>query len=83
MNKNCLNWTQNYFEKELVGLEAEKDGHKVKITSLDECTGDVDLNQRKGKIITIYDVAIKLSWEGKWMSGCRGKTRDELNVSFA
>lgn len=30
-----------------------------------ECTGDVDLNQRKGKIITIYDVVLKLDWQGK------------------
>jgi activator of HSP90 ATPase len=37
----------------------------VKITSLDECSGDVDLNQRKGKLLAIYDVALKLSWEGK------------------
>ncbi|CDH50866.1 chaperone activator aha1 [Lichtheimia corymbifera JMRC:FSU:9682] len=72
VNKNCLNWTQAYFEKELVGLEAEKDGSKVKITSVDECTGDVDLNQRKGKIITIYDVAIKLSWEGTTSDGTTG-----------
>lgn len=32
-----------------------------------ECTGDVDLNQRKGKIITIYDVVLKLAWKGKWI----------------
>lgn len=29
-----------------------------------ECEGDVDLNQRKGKIITIYDVTLKLGWQG-------------------
>ncbi|KAI8141729.1 activator of Hsp90 ATPase [Fennellomyces sp. T-0311] len=69
VNKNCLNWTQAYFTEQLIGLEAEKNGNKVKITKLDECTGDVDLNQRKGKIITIYDVQLKLSWEGTTSDG--------------
>lgn len=46
-------------------MEAEKNGNKAKITRVDECTGDVDLNQRKGKIITIFDVQLKLTWEGK------------------
>ncbi|KAI9244262.1 activator of Hsp90 ATPase [Helicostylum pulchrum] len=34
-----------------------------------ECTGDVDLNQRKGKIITIYDVVLKLEWAGTLADG--------------
>ena len=29
--------------------------------------GDVDLNQRKGKIITIFDLEMKLKWEGTMM----------------
>ncbi|KAF7726617.1 hypothetical protein EC973_008581 [Apophysomyces ossiformis] len=69
VNKNCLNWSQTYFTEKLVGLEGDKDGHSAKITSVDECTGDVDLNQRKGKIITIYDVALKLTWEGTAADG--------------
>lgn len=47
-----------------MGLEAEKDGNKARISKMVDCTGDVDLNQRKGKIITIYDVVLKLNWEG-------------------
>ncbi|CEG70930.1 hypothetical protein RMATCC62417_06743 [Rhizopus microsporus] len=35
----------------------------VRITSLDECNGDVDLNQRKGKLFAIYDLVLKFSWE--------------------
>lgn len=60
-----MSWAQKYFAEQLEGLEAESEGHSVKITKLDECEGDVDLNQRKGKIITIYDVALKLSWTGR------------------
>lgn len=65
VNKNCLKWAQNYFTEQLVGLEAEKNGNTASITKMVECTGDVDLNQRKGKIITIYDVVLKLNWKGK------------------
>ncbi|KAI8371532.1 activator of Hsp90 ATPase [Radiomyces spectabilis] len=64
VNKNCIQWARTYFQDELVGLKGEKDGHQVEITKMVECTGDVDLNQRKGKIITIYDVALKLDWKG-------------------
>jgi activator of HSP90 ATPase len=65
VNKNCLKWAQNWFTEQLVGLEAEKDGNKASITKMVECTGDVDLNQRKGKIITIFDVVLKLNWKGR------------------
>lgn len=64
VNKNCLKWAQGWFSEQLVGLEAEKDGNKARISKMVDCSGDVDLNQRKGKIITIYDVVLKLNWEG-------------------
>jgi activator of HSP90 ATPase len=64
VNKNCLNWAKTYFQEELVGVEAEKNGIKVSVTRVSDVTGDVDLNQRKGKIITIFDVEIKLEWKG-------------------
>lgn len=69
VNKNCLKWAQNYFTTQLVGLEAEKNGNTASITKMVECTGDVDLNQRKGKIITIYDVVLKLNWKGALADG--------------
>ena len=61
-----MNWAQTYFAEQLVGLEAEKNGSKVKIIKIDEITGDCELNNRKSKIITIYDLQIKLNWEGKY-----------------
>ncbi|KAI7900916.1 activator of Hsp90 ATPase [Cokeromyces recurvatus] len=64
VNKNCLKWAQKWFTEQLVGLEAEKDGNKASISKMVDCSGDVDLNQRKGKIITIYDVALRLNWKG-------------------
>ncbi|KAL9538279.1 hypothetical protein MBANPS3_011048 [Mucor bainieri] len=69
VNKNCLKWAQSWFSEQLVGLEAEKDGNKARISKMVDCSGDVDLNQRKGKIITIYDVVLKLNWEGTLADG--------------
>ncbi|KAG1463108.1 hypothetical protein G6F56_005363 [Rhizopus delemar] len=57
------NW-KNYLGEQLVGLEAERAGSKVSITKVVDCSGDADLNQRKGKMTTIYDIALKLEWKG-------------------
>ncbi|ORY90501.1 activator of Hsp90 ATPase [Syncephalastrum racemosum] len=73
VNKNCLSWAKTYFNEQLVGLEASKDEASVKIVSVDECTGDCDLNQRKGKIITIYDLVLKLTFEGQLAEGTQVK----------
>ncbi|KAG2197229.1 hypothetical protein INT47_003604 [Mucor saturninus] len=69
VNKNCLKWAQAYFTQHCVGVEAEKNGNKASINKMMECEGDVDLNQRKGKIITIYDVTLKLGWQGTLADG--------------
>ncbi|KAI9467431.1 Co-chaperone [Coemansia sp. RSA 990] len=61
--KNCLSWAQKYLEKQLTGIEAEGDGIKAKVASVDSVTGDVDLNIRKGRLLAIYDVVVKLEWE--------------------
>lgn len=56
--KNCINWAKEYLGKSLAGLEVEKNGVKVTTTTLTDCEGDVDLNQRKGKIIVGYHCAL-------------------------
>ncbi|CAG8681454.1 1466_t:CDS:2, partial [Dentiscutata erythropus] len=63
-SKNCLNWSKEYFKEKLIGLNVEHEGIKVKISDLTRCTGDADLNQRKGKFIPIIDLVIELSWCG-------------------
>ncbi|CAG8644014.1 31664_t:CDS:2 [Gigaspora margarita] len=60
--KNCLKWAKEYFKEKLVGLNAEHEGITVKISDLTRCTGDADLNQRKGKLIPFVDLVIELTW---------------------
>ena len=38
--------------------------YKVKTLKMTECNGDAELNQRKGKLIPIYDLVIELTWSG-------------------
>jgi len=64
VNKDVSSWAQNYLEKDLVGLSAEEDGVSVEIDRVMSMDGDVDVSQRKGKVITLFDVKLKLEWKG-------------------
>ncbi|KAF9111174.1 hypothetical protein BGX27_005290 [Mortierella sp. AM989] len=69
VDKNCINWARTYFETELVNISAEANGSTVKTLAVTSVTGDADVNQRKGKIITIFDVAITVTFEGTSADG--------------
>jgi activator of HSP90 ATPase len=64
VEKNCLPWAQEYLGEKLKGLQVTKGPLQVQIDAVSSVSGDVDLNQRKGKVITIYDLAIKMDWKG-------------------
>ncbi|KAI8914948.1 activator of Hsp90 ATPase [Powellomyces hirtus] len=65
VEKNCLPWAKEYFTEKLTGAATEKGDVKVSIDEVRDVTGDVDLNQRKGKVITIFDVVLVLGWKGE------------------
>ncbi|RKP26759.1 activator of Hsp90 ATPase [Syncephalis pseudoplumigaleata] len=68
--KNCSAWTKTYFSEQLPGTSvSDASGATAKVTSVLDCTGDVDINQRKGKVITLYDLVLKLGVEGQTASG--------------
>jgi activator of HSP90 ATPase len=77
VDKNCIVWTRDYFKQKLEQLSVKEGDAEVKIVSMDKLEGDVDLNQRKGKIINIYDFAIDLNWEGQ-----KGDTKASGKVSI-
>ncbi|KAL3896313.1 MAG: hypothetical protein SGCHY_004152, partial [Lobulomycetales sp.] len=65
VDKNCLPWTKTYFTERLTGLCYESaDKSRVEVSKVCEVAGQVDLNQRKGKLITIYDFELELEWKG-------------------
>ena len=65
VNKNVADWARQYLEKELVGLEAEDGDTSAKINRIISMDGDVDVSQRKGKVITLFDVKLEVEWEGR------------------
>ncbi|KAJ3409168.1 Sec63 [Chytridiales sp. JEL 0842] len=69
VEKNCMPWTIDYIKEKLGSLSAESEGTKVSVSEVVSVTGDADINQRKGKLITVYDIAINLKWKGENANG--------------
>ncbi|KAJ7106064.1 activator of Hsp90 ATPase [Mycena crocata] len=73
-NKNVTRWGQEWFERELVTISiAGKDTEVVAISSVTEVDGDVELGQRKSKLITIYDCKVVCAWSGTASDGTEVK----------
>lgn len=69
VNKDVSVWAKDYLEGDLKGIKAEKDGASAEISKLLSMDGDVDVSQRKGKVITIFDVKLQLEYTGKTKDG--------------
>lgn len=69
VNKDVSSWTKDYLEKDLVGVRAEKDGASAEVSKLLSQDGDVEVAQRKGKVITIFDLKLQLEYTGKTKDG--------------
>ncbi|KAI5861292.1 activator of Hsp90 ATPase [Durotheca rogersii] len=64
VSKNAGDWTKQWFEENLTQISAEDGEVTAKITKVVSMDGDVDVSQRKGKVITIYDVKLVLEYSG-------------------
>lgn len=65
VNKDASQWARQWFEDNLKKVEAEDGDVEVKISKVQSMDGDVDVSQRKGKVITIFDVKLVLEYTGK------------------
>ncbi|KAL2823928.1 activator of Hsp90 ATPase, partial [Aspergillus cavernicola] len=73
VNKDASTWAKGYLTEKLLALSVEQDGVTAKVSNLLTMDGDVDVSQRKGKVITLFDVKLQLEYEGK--------TKEEESVS--
>ncbi|KAL6232562.1 hypothetical protein BDW75DRAFT_217534, partial [Aspergillus navahoensis] len=73
VNKDVSAWAKTYLKDKLRAVSAEEDGVTAKVSDVLTMDGDVDVSQRKGKVITLFDVKLQLEYEGK--------TKDEEAVS--
>lgn len=64
VNKDASEWAKSYLEEQLVGVNAESADASARITKVQSIDGDVDVSQRKGKVITLFDVKVHLEYEG-------------------
>ncbi|KAH6647853.1 Hsp90 co-chaperone AHA1 [Truncatella angustata] len=64
VSKNAGEWAQAWFAENLVKVSAEEGGVSAKISKVVSMDGDVDVSQRKGKVITIFDVKLVLEYSG-------------------
>ncbi|KAI0071852.1 hypothetical protein K474DRAFT_1668530 [Panus rudis PR-1116 ss-1] len=73
-NKTVTPWAKSWFERELVTISVKGDGsEEASITEVTDFDGDVELGQRKSKLLTIYDVKIDLEWKGTASDGTEVK----------
>jgi len=74
-NKNVSNWGREWFERELptISVPGDKEGEVVSVSMVTDVEGDIELGQRKSKLITIYDCKITLKWLGTASDGTEVK----------
>lgn len=65
VNKDVSEWAQEYLGQALTKISAEDGDVSARITKVISMDGDVDVSQRKGKVITLFDVKLKLEYEGE------------------
>ncbi|KAI0595220.1 activator of Hsp90 ATPase [Biscogniauxia sp. FL1348] len=64
VSKNAGEWAKNWFDENLTKIAAEDGEVTAKISKVISMDGDVDVSQRKGKVITIFDVKLVLEYSG-------------------
>jgi activator of HSP90 ATPase len=64
VSKNTSQWAQEWFQENLTKLSAQDEEVTAKINKVLSMDGDVDVSQRKGKVITIFDVKLVLEYSG-------------------
>lgn len=64
VDKNCIDWSKSYFNDKLVGISASDADSSVKVASVSSVEGDVEVSQRKGKVISLFDLRIIVAIEG-------------------
>jgi len=90
VNKDASAWTQDWLHENLVEPQdatvlSDDSAVTARLTKVVSLDGDVDVSQRKGKVITIYDFKLVLEYDGTILaSGADDdddKTESKMQVS--
>lgn len=80
VDKNCFAWSQGYFKEKLVGVEGSSSTAEAQITGVKSCEGDVDVCQRKGKVISLFDLKLVLNFEGRLSTTTDEDVKGEISI---
>ncbi|CAD6588892.1 MAG: hypothetical protein TREMPRED_005195 [Tremellales sp. Tagirdzhanova-0007] len=72
-NKNCGPWAHEWMKTSLPGTKIENGTLSAEIIEVTSVSGDCDLGQRKGKLLTIYDLELEMKWAGLVEDGSQVK----------
>lgn len=64
VNKDVTGWARAWFDENLKTVSANDGKVSAQISKITSMDGDVDVSQRKGKVITIFDVKLVLEYSG-------------------
>jgi Activator of Hsp90 ATPase, N-terminal len=67
VNKDASGWTKQWLEESIKEMKAEENGVSAQLDKVISMDGDVDVNQRKGKVITIFDVKVVIEYSGTFL----------------
>ncbi|GMM47935.1 hypothetical protein DAPK24_045330 [Pichia kluyveri] len=59
VDKNCVPWATDYFNKNLVNLSVPQDDYVFTVKSLKSLSGDCDVTQRKGNVRCLFELKIE------------------------
>ncbi|QLG73957.1 hypothetical protein HG535_0F04690 [Zygotorulaspora mrakii] len=65
VDKNCFSWAREHFNQKLIGLNTGDNRDKyAEVSSISSIEGDCEVSQRKGKVISLFDLQLVLLIKG-------------------
>lgn len=64
VNKDVSQWAKTYLEENIKKVKVEENGVTAQLDKLISSDGDCDVSQRKGKVITIFDLKLVIEYSG-------------------
>ena len=64
VNKDVRELAREYLEKSLVGTSAEQGDVSANVDNIMSIDGDVYVSNRKGNVITLFDVKLQMEYQG-------------------
>lgn len=66
VDKNCMQWAKTYLAEHVTGLSAKENATHVTVSAVSSVEGDVEVCQRKGKVISLFDLRLVADLAGEY-----------------